>query len=449
MDDLKERVFAAGVVGCGGAGFPTHVKLANPAEYFVVNAAECEPLLRTDRHIMLRHAGELVETAEVMARHLGARRFGIAVKKTYAEEIERLEAAKRVASSPVELYLLDNFYPAGDEQIVVQRVTGKNVPPGGLPLDVGAVVSNAATVVAVHDAIRGVPLTHKYLTVAGDIESPAILRVPVGTSAGDCLRRCGWTAGGKRVIAGGPLMGKFIARGAEDDTPVTKTTSGLVVVSDDSPLAAFEETDIAHTVNRARAACIQCSMCTQLCPRHLLGHPLQPHRIMRSLGYSGSLEEIPDDDVARQSLICCECGVCELYACPMQLQPRRVNILLKQMFARRGVKYRRDTGDHKAHEELDLRLVPGKRVAARAGILEFYDRTIERTEEFTPGRVTIPLRQHIGAPSLPVVREGDRITPGQLVGRCPGGQLGANIHCGVAGRVFRVDDSVTIDVERA
>ena len=448
MNAFVEKVFAAGVVGCGGAGFPTHVKLAKPADWFIVNAAECEPLLRTDRHVMLTHAEELVETTAAMAEHLGAGQAVIALKKTYVKEIARLEEAIRGQARGVRLHLLENFYPAGDEQMMVQRVTGNSVPPGGLPLEVGAVVSNAATVLAVHDAQNGIPLTHKYLTITGDIGRTLVVRVPVGTSVADCLRLGGWKGGG-RVIMGGPLMGKVLAPGSEESTPVTKTTSGLVVVADGSPLAALSEISVPHTINRARSACIQCSQCTLMCPRYLLGHPLQPHRIMRSLAYAGDMDAVLDDEAVRQALICCECGVCELFACPMGLQPRRVNELFKARLAERGIRYQRDGNACSARDELDYRLIPSKRIAARAGVLTHYDREPEGVVGFVPDRLVIPLKQHIGAAALPVVRAGEDIPPGGLVAQCPPEKLGANVHCGVAGRVEEVGgEAITVAVRR-
>lgn len=446
MDGLVEKVFRAGVVGCGGAGFPTHVKLAKPARWFIVNGAECEPLLRTDRHIMIHHAAALVRTVKAIAGHLGAERFGIALKRTYEKERDALERAIEETGAAIELFAMDNFYPAGDEQSMVQQITGITVPPAGIPLEVGVVVSNVATVLAVNDAMEDRPLTHKFLTVAGAVAEPVVVHAPIGTPLSECLSLAGGSAIGEcRLIEGGPLMGKLIAREDEAAAVVVKTTSGLLAVPADGYLARLPEISVPHTVNRARSACIQCSFCTMMCPRYLIGHPLEPHRIMRKLAYGGDLDAILDDPDVRQALICCECGICEVYACPMSLQPRRVNVLLKRKFAEAGIRYERPAGEFSAREEFESRKIPTKRITARVGLLEYYGQDATRFVEHSPRRVAIPLKQHIGAPAVPTVRMGDRVAPGQLIAACPDGQLGANVHASIGGTVTAVAARITIE----
>ena len=178
--DLLNCIKEAGIVGCGGAGFPTHVKYSGGGvEYLIINGAECEPLLRTDRYIM-KHLGErVVSAAEAVQELLGAAQCRIALKKTYTEEIKALEKVLKAKNSRVELAKMDSFYPAGDEQTMVYEVTGRVVPPAGIPLDVGCVVSNVATMLGISDAMEGKPFTEKYLTVTGEVRNPSVLHVPV------------------------------------------------------------------------------------------------------------------------------------------------------------------------------------------------------------------------------------------------------------------------------
>lgn len=189
--DLLEKIMAAGIVGCGGAGFPTHAKLNCTVEYLIVNAAECEPLLRTDRYLMLNRAPEIVSAMELVAETVKARKLYIALKETYTDEIASLNAAIAAKNSRVEIFPLKNFYPAGDEQIMVLEVTGRTVPPGGIPLDVGAVVSNTATMCGIYDASRDIPFTDKYLTVTGAVAHPMIVKAPLGTSFRECIEQAG------------------------------------------------------------------------------------------------------------------------------------------------------------------------------------------------------------------------------------------------------------------
>ena len=184
---LLEQIKEAGIVGCGGAGFPTHVKLNCTVEYLIINAAECEPLLRTDRWLMIHKAREIVLAAGMVGDMIHAGKRCIALKETYAEEINALETAIKETGSTVTLYRMRNFYPAGDEQIMVCDVTGRTVPPSGIPLDVGSVVSNLATTYSIYQASLGRPLASKYLTVTGAVASPCIVHAPLGTSFADCL----------------------------------------------------------------------------------------------------------------------------------------------------------------------------------------------------------------------------------------------------------------------
>ncbi len=293
--ELLEKIKQAGIVGCGGAGFPTHVKMDCQVEYLLINGAECEPLLRTDRWLMRYRAKELVSAAQDVGAMMQASHLIIAVKETYEEEIRSLRQAIDEAESDVSLHLLPNYYPAGDEQAIVLEVTGRTVPPAGIPLEVGAVVSNIATISAIYDAAREISFTHKYLTVTGEVSDPVIVHTPVGTSFSECIE----AAGGSLledyyVIAGGPLMGKLYTKEEIEHQVVIKTTSGIVVVPTDIPLVSMRSVSLHAVLQRAKSVCIQCSRCTDLCPRHLSGHPLKPHKIMRKLAYTDSVENVMD-----------------------------------------------------------------------------------------------------------------------------------------------------------
>lgn len=302
---ITDQIFAAGVVGCGGAGFPTDVKLKGSVSHLILNGAECKPLLRTDRWIMRNKAVRVVEAAEAVRRELGAEDCAIVLKKGYVKETAALEEAIAATGAGVRLHKLESFYPAGDEQVMVHEVTGRVVPPAGIPLDVGAVVSNVATMLCIRDAMDGIPFTHKYLTVTGEVARPTVLRVPVGTSFRKCIRLAGGALAQRYfVVSGGPMMGAALSQEAAEQAVVTKTTSGILVLPEEGYLSRHNQIDLRHTIARARSACIQCSYCTQLCPRHLLGHPLQPHRIMRKLALCGDLSAILDDPDVRQAQIC-------------------------------------------------------------------------------------------------------------------------------------------------
>jgi len=446
---MLEQIRAAGVVGCGGAGFPTHVKLtATGIDTLIINGAECEPLLRTDRWLMRERAGEIIMATAAAKEQLGAARAFIALKETYALEIAALEHAIAALAAPVELFCLKSFYPAGDEQVQVYEVTGRVVPPGGIPLDVGCVVSNAATMFAVHQAMRGRPFTQKYLTVTGAVRMPCVIKAPLGTSFADCLEMAGGTElDGFIAVSGGPMMGAALTQEQALASYVSKTTSGYLVLPERTRLWQYAQVSTRHMRNRARAACIQCSFCTQLCPRWLLGHPLEPHKIMRRTAGNQDLGELLDDPAVRAAQYCCECGVCELYACPMALNPRRINGLIKQACWEQGLRTEKGELGLQAREYRSERRIPTQKAAMRAGVGQWYKAEPAAFFEAQPNEVCIALNSHIGAPATPVVRAGEHVSLGQCIAKAPEDKLGADYHASIAGEVIEVGRSIKIKQE--
>lgn len=444
---LLEQIQSAGVVGCGGAGFPTHVKLNCRPEYYIINAAECEPLLRTDRWLMKHKAAEIVAAAELAADEVKATKRFIALKETYTDEIASLTAALKAANSSFSLYLMKNFYPAGDEQAMVCDITKKSVPPAGIPLDVGAVVSNLATIYTIGEAAKEIPFTQKYLTVTGEVPHPTVLCVPLGTPLTECIRAAGGSlVADYRVVVGGPLMGKLYTPEEAALLSVTKTTSGVLILPADIQLVTAQETPLHSILRRAKTSCIQCSRCTDLCPRYLSGHPLEPHKVMRKLAYSADMTEGLENDTAlRNAALCSECGICTAYACPMGLDPRRVNQYVKAQLAQKGIRYAK-TGDAvQPLPERDERRVPSKRIAARLGVDKYYNYKIDDCQTLCPEIVRLSLRQHIGAPCVPTVQAGDSVVCGQLIGDIKDNALGAKLHASIAGVVLSVDNEIVIE----
>ena len=447
---ITDKIAAAGVVGCGGAGFPTHAKLKGTFEHLIINGAECEPLLRTDRYIMLNKADELVRALCAITKELNIPHCTIALKADYRDEIASLEQAIAKAGADIAIHQMESFYPAGDEQTIVYEVTGRVVPPAGIPGMVGCVVDNIATILAVNDAMDGTALTQKYLTVTGEVHHPVVLRVPVGTSFTRCIELAGGALHSDYfVVSGGPMMGKPLTKEQAEQEVVTKTTSGILILPAEGYHATQERISIRHMLNRAKSACIQCTACSQLCPRHMLGHPIEPHRIMRKMAMANEIGEDLNDPIIRNAALCCECGVCEAYACPMGLQPRKINSLLKKELGAAGIRYARPDGAvYEADPQRDSRKVPSKRLAARVEVLPYYHYTIRDLVEDQPDHVRIPLKMHIGAPSVPVVAVGDRVTAGQLIASFPNGTLGSNIHASISGRIVSISDT-TIEISSA
>jgi Na+-translocating ferredoxin:NAD+ oxidoreductase RnfC subunit len=231
--NLIEKVKSAGIVGAGGAGFPTDVKLNAKAEYFILNAAECEPLIETDKYLCREFADEVVAGTVMAAEQIGATKIVFAIKGKYKAEIAALEAAIKKAGAKIEISKMPTFYPAGDEQTIVEFVTGRVVPERGLPLNVGTVVNNVGTMLNLYEAVtQDKPVIDKYLSITGEVAKTIMLNVPIGTSLRECIEKADPLIKDYAIIVGGPMMGQVISdKEGIDKAVVTKTTGNVIVLS--------------------------------------------------------------------------------------------------------------------------------------------------------------------------------------------------------------------------
>ncbi|WP_026894208.1 4Fe-4S dicluster domain-containing protein [Clostridiisalibacter paucivorans] len=441
--DLLQKIYEAGVVGAGGAGFPTHVKLDCKVEYLIINAAECEPLLNTDKYIMMNRGEEIIKTVEEVGEFVEAKHLIIALKEKYTEEINSLKDIIKRLNSNVELFYLGNYYPAGDEQMMVYEVTGRSIPEAGIPLDVGAVVTNVGTIVNIGEAMKDNPVVDKCITVVGEVNNPTMLKVPVGISVKECIDAAGGTDLNEyAVIIGGPMMGTIIDDNETHKNHIKKTDGSLIILPKDHYIVQRKRKPLQTIINETRSACIQCRYCTDLCHRYLIGHKLRPHKVMRNIGMSEQ-----DEEIMKEALICCECGICELYSCPMGLSPRLVNVYVKGELRKKGIRPEKGSTDIESRDMIEYRKIPTTRLMARLDILKYYNQNIDDIKELFPKEVTIPLSQHIGKPASAVVKVGDNVSKGQLIGKVERNDMGANVHATIDGKVLEVSDKVIIQRE--
>jgi len=439
-----DKVFAAGIVGQGGAGFPTHIKLNCKVEYLLLNAAECEPLLHTDKYLLRHFSDEIIDALHKAATHVEAKEIVIAVKGVNTDEIESLEKAIAKKKSSAKLFRLDNYYPAGDEQAMVFDITGRIVPPGQIPLNVGAVVCNSSTMLSVYEAMQDKPVTHKFLTVAGRVNQPTVLKAPIGTSFAECIEASGGaTIKDFVIVDGGPMMGMVYGSNEASSKFVTKTTSGILLLPESGNFIARNKANsFRQILNRAKSACIQCSFCTEQCPRYLIGHSLHPHKVMRKMAILDLDKPMEADDILREALICCECGICEIFACPMDLSPRQVYKYVKSQM--KGQKFEQKKPLVPSPMRQYRKIAP-KKMMSRMGLLDEYANWSENYMELDAKNVCIPCSQHIGVPAVPVVSLGERVSQGQLVAKAVEGKPSANIHASISGNIVRVDSAISIE----
>jgi Na+-translocating ferredoxin:NAD+ oxidoreductase RnfC subunit len=439
--DIVDKVRAAGVVGAGGAGFPTHVKLQFEAEQVLANGASCEPLLNSDPFLLEAFAEDVLDGLSTVMEVANAGIGKVCIKSKHQRAVAAIgEKLGSGANGRIQMAELEDFYPAGDEFILVNEVLGKIVPEGGIPLNVLTVVCNVESLLNVARAVKGKPVTDRYLTVCGEVDSPMICRAPIGTSAGEIIQAAGGaTIEDPAVVMGGPMMGRVLASTAE---PVVKTTSGIIALPRHHNVVRDKQKDLERMRFVAKSACTQCSRCTELCPRNMIGHSLEPHKIMRHLAYTPGMT----GEVLEDALICSECGVCEKFACPMMLSPREINAAIKRKLMADGVKREPKRQTYSVSPFKDTRKVPVSRLLERLDVKKYDTHPTFSDISIRPDRVVIPLQQHIGKPCEPAVQAGSTVRRGDLIGEIPDGALGARVHASIDGRVTSVDqDQIVIE----
>lgn len=427
---IRDRVRAAGVVGAGGAGFPAHIKLQAQVEIFLVNAAECEPMLKVDQQLMAQQPARLIRGVQYAMKATGAREGIIALKEKYHDAIEALTP---LLPSSIRLHILPDVYPAGDEVLTIWMATGRRVPPAALPVSVGVVVNNVQTVLNIARAVeQQYPVTRRTLTVNGAVARPLTVTVPVGMSLRDVLALAGGaTVDDPGLINGGPMMGSLVT---SLDSPVTKTTGGLLVLPKTHPLIQRRMQDERTVLSVARTVCEQCRLCTDLCPRHLIGHELSPHLLVRAVNY----QQAATPQLLLSALTCSECNVCESVACPVGISPMRINRMLKRELRAQNLRYEGPLNP--ADEMAKYRLVPIKRLITKLGLSDWYHDAPLTDVAPSTDKTTLLLRQHIGASAVPCVQKGERVVRGQCVADMPSGALGAPVHASIDGIVSDITE---------
>jgi len=296
-EELKEKVKASGIVGMGGAAFPTVVKLSPPKEKSIdavlINGAECEPYLTADYRLMIEKPKEVVEGLKILMKILGVQKGYIGIENNKPDAVAKMKEAAS-GEAGIEVLALEVKYPQGAEKMLIKAILGREVPPRALPMDVGVVVQNVGTALAIYEAARfGKPLIERVVTVTGEgIAEPKNLMVRIGTKISDLIEECGgFKDGAGKVISGGPMMGFALV---SLDVAVTKGTSGILVIP---------ESHVSHA--EAFGPCIRCSRCIDACPMGLMPSMLS---VLSEKGFYEDAKEYNLFD-------CFECGSCA-YVCP-------------------------------------------------------------------------------------------------------------------------------------
>jgi Na+-translocating ferredoxin:NAD+ oxidoreductase RnfC subunit len=426
---LSTKLRECGVVGAGGAGFPTYVKAQSEVEYLLANGAECEPLLHKDFELMKHCPAETVAGMRLMMEATRARegRYGIKSKNAAAVEAVKPHAA----AAGIDFTFLGDFYPSGDEYELVYAATGRLIPPAGIPLQVGCVVNNVETLRNVALANDGVPVTEKFVSISGAVREPKAFWTPVGTPFRDLIVHAGGaTVSDFGMFVSGIMMGTL---SFDLDDVVTKTTGGLIVLPRDHYLIDRRTRTRTQMARIGKSACDQCSYCTEFCPRFLLGYDVQPHKVMRGLGFTLAGEA----QWNQSAELCCACGLCTLYACPEDLYPKEACDDGKMYLRQANMKYIQQK-PVAVHPMKEHRRVPLSQLRRRLKVEQYESETPFDAKPPVPARVRIRWKQHAGAPAVPSVKAGAKVKKGDALGRPPEQALGANVHASINGKVAQV-----------
>lgn len=430
---LSEILKDAGIVGAGGAGFPTYAKLNEKADTIILNGAECEPLLKLHRQVLEHRAGEIVFALETVKNVLKADRVIIAIKSHYKDAIEAAEEAIE-GKEGFSIGLLPEIYPAGDEVVATYETTGRVVPPGQLPISVGCIVFNIETMLNTARALKGNKgVTYKYITVAGEVKRPCTLRVPIGMTYGEVVELCGGpTIKNPVYFAGGPMTGHISSK----RDVVTKTSNAILVLDENQYIIQKRTTPVTISMKRAMSACCNCMMCTDLCSRHLLGHPIDPQKFMMH-ATSGVTK---DTEPYINTFFCSSCGICEYYACFQGLSPTTLIGVTKGKLKAAGIPIPKDIEAKEVHKMREFRSVSVSKLVRHLGLVK-YDVECPLEDTLVEAKsVKIKLSQHIGAPAVACVKVGDKVTVGDVIANAAEG-LSVNVHASISGTVEEVTDA--------
>lgn len=438
--ELKRIMQNNGIVGAGGAGFPSYAKLNYGIDTIILNCAECEPLLKLHQQLLALKATEIIKALNFIAEVIGAKEVVIATKECYVKTVEAVEEviAGRSFYANMRISFLPEVYPAGDEIITIYESTGRIVEPGKLPLSVGVIVYNVETIYNVYGAVfESKPVTHKYITVAGEVNEPKTIRVPIGITFNEVIK----LAGGSKIdnpvyIHGGPMTGRLV----KSVDIVTKTSNGLLVLPKDHYIVRKKNQNIAISINRAKSVCCQCNRCTEMCPRNAIGHPIEPHAVMKNIMFV----DRADVKSSLNIFFCSQCGICEMYACEQSLSPQTIINECRTQLRNNGIVAPKDIELSKINKFRNERMISIERLKARLGISKYDIPAPLSLEEIYTKQVKIKLSQHIGAPSIPIVELGTLVEEGQVIGKFKENSLSVPCHSSMSGIVLDVNEKYII-----
>lgn len=435
--EFKDLVFEAGVIGAGGAGFPTHIKLVENMDYLVINGAECEPLMYTDYELMDHYSEALVTIIREVLKVLNIKKAVWGIKSKHKDLIGKLRTITQ-RDDQIEICALSNVYPAGDELTLIYKCTGIVVPKGQLPSSKKIIELNVETLFNMYLArYEKTPMVDKYVTVAGIVEEPKVFKVPIGTPFKQLIKKVNPLVEAYDLLLGGPMMGNFVSL----DGKVTKTTKAIILLPKESPLYNKKKVIDVQSMKRVMSSCSQCRMCTDLCPRNGLGHQVEPHKLMNAFA-NGILNHT---ESLKTALGCCGCNACSYYACHHDLMPSQFMMMTKQELLRKGIRPEADTLE-KPKPPIEVE-IPANRLLDKLGLRAYDKHAYLAATLVEVDKVHLSLDAHIGKAAVPIVQVGDMVMRKQKIASGSKEGISAHLHSSIDGIVKTITPSEIV-IER-
>ena len=365
LKKLSHIMKTHGIIGAGGAGFPSYAKLNSDADTIILNCAECEPLFKLHRQLLATYTYEIMTALLEVKKAVGAKKVLIALKPSYKEAIDKVRYFLHSFEN-FEISLLPSIYPVGDEIILIYETTGRVIKPGKLPISEGVIVYNVETMLNTYYAIKeDKNVTSKYITITGEIENPGTFKVPVGITVKEAVALAGKEKTEDAMYLGGGLMTGDIV---QSDDVVTKKLNAILVLPKNHPIIQKRLSNPTINIHRAMSSCCQCRSCTDLCSRNLLGYPIEPHLFMRAVSKGMS----SDTEAVLNTAYCSSCGLCEMFSCPQDLSPRSLIASFKAELRKNNVPPPSEPKFSGVSPDREYKTVSMKRRRSRLGVTGYY-----------------------------------------------------------------------------
>ncbi len=433
--ELRSILQNNGVICTGGINLPMSTKLDNQIQTIILNCAQYEPLVKVQTQLLAVHAQEVLRTFSFIGNVLKAEEMIVAVTETEKETVEIVETIA-LDYPNLTIKLFDGCYPAGDEVVLAYEMTGQVVGPNETVADLGIAVFNVETIYNAYQAIfLQKPVLEKIVSIHGEVRHPMTIKVPVGTQVEDVVKYAGGaTCENPAYIIGGPMWGNIGNR----FSTITKSTDAVLVLPEEHCVVQKKKTKTSNELKRAAASCCQCMRCTDLCPRNLLGHPIEPHAFIRAASY----KDFHNTDIFLNTMFCSTCGLCEMYSCIQDLSPRRLIAEYKAGLKASGIE-KPKAENKEIDEDRKYRKISMERLTTRLGLSKY-----DFDEEMVQGairstRVKIKLQQHVGSTTHVVVKNKDIVNAGQVIAKSAEA-TGTHVHASICGVVCETNEKFII-----